>query len=90
MESTLVRFINALRNAGLPVSSDETLVAAESIKLLGFDDRQQLKSALSLVLAKTEEHKRLFNDCFERFYSARPTPPSNAAPASTDSTSTSP
>jgi uncharacterized protein with von Willebrand factor type A (vWA) domain len=90
VESTLVRFINALRNAGLPVSSDETLVAAESIKLLGFDDRQQLKSALSLVLAKTEEHKRLFNDCFDRFYSARPTSPSSAAPATPDSNSTSP
>lgn len=68
MEAELVGFISALRRAGLPVSSDETLAAAESIRILGFDNRRQLKSALSLVLAKTEPDKQRFSECFERFY----------------------
>lgn len=63
-----MRFIAALRSAGLPVSSDETLVAAQSIKLLGYGEREQFKTALSLVLAKTQPHKELFNTCFDRFY----------------------
>ncbi len=66
-----MRFVAALRNAGLPVSSDETLVAAQSINLVGYDNRGQLKAALSMVLAKTESDKQLFDLCFERFYGNR-------------------
>jgi uncharacterized protein with von Willebrand factor type A (vWA) domain len=68
VEATLVRFVAALRNAGLPVSSDETLVAAQSIKLVGYENRDQLKNTLSMVLAKTQSNKQLFDLCFERFY----------------------
>lgn len=72
-----MRFVAALRNAGLPVSSDETLVAAQSINLLGYQNRGQLKNALAMVLAKTEADKRLFDRCFERFYNNQPDSSSN-------------
>ncbi len=66
-----MRFVAALRNAGLPVSSNETLVAAQSINLVGYQNREQLKNALSMVLAKTEPHKRVFDRCFESFYGSQ-------------------
>ncbi len=63
-----MKFVAALRNAGLPVSSDETMAAAQSIKLVGYTNRCQLKSALSMVLAKTQSDKQLFELVFEQFY----------------------
>ncbi len=87
METTLVRFVAALRNAGLPVSSDETLVAAQSINLVGYGNRNQLKNALSMVLAKTQSDKQLFDLCFERFYGNRPQ--SQISPAQEDQGQTS-
>lgn len=74
MEAGLVRFVGALRRAGLPISADETRLAAQSIGLLGYQDRGQLKHALSVVLAKSELDKQRFSDCFDRYYDIKSAP----------------
>ena len=48
----------------------ETLDAATTIKTVGYNDRQILKDSLSASLAKSHREKRIFNDCFDRFFSA--------------------
>jgi uncharacterized protein with von Willebrand factor type A (vWA) domain len=68
MEVTLTRFVHALRNAELPVSPAETLDGFEVVQHIGIADPKLLKNSLALVLAKTREEKRIFADCFERFF----------------------
>jgi uncharacterized protein len=67
MERTLTDFIRALRAAGAPVSSAEAIDAANTLALIGFDDRQRMKDAFGLVLAKSEE-KVIHDQMFETFF----------------------
>ena len=69
MDRTLSNFIRALRNAEVRVSTAETLDAFNTVELVGYRDRDFLKSALSLVLPKTADEKETFEDCFEQFFS---------------------
>jgi uncharacterized protein len=68
MERTLTDFIRALRAAGAPVSSAEAIDAANTLALIGFDDRQRMKDAFGLVLAKSEEEKVIHDQMFETFF----------------------
>ncbi len=68
MERTLTDFIRALRAAGAPVSSAEAIDAARTLALIGYDDRQRMKDAFGLVLAKTEEEKIIHDQMFETFF----------------------
>ena len=70
MEAVLQDFIASLRNSGVRVSMSETLDAAATVKTVGYDDRQILKDSLSASLAKSYREKRIFDDCFDRFFSA--------------------
>lgn len=70
MEAVLQEFLASLRNAGVRVSMSETLDAAATVKTVGYNDRQILKYSLSASLAKSHREKRIFNDCFDRFFSA--------------------
>lgn len=70
METVLQEFLASLRNAGVRVSMSETLDAAAAAKTVGYQDRQILKDSLSTSLAKSLREKRIFNDCFDRFFSA--------------------
>ena len=69
MDRTLSNFIRALRNAEVRVSTAETLDAFNTVELVGYRDRNFLKSALSMVLPKTADEKETFEDCFEQFFS---------------------
>ena len=69
MDRTLSNFIRALRNAEVRVSTAETLDAFNTVELVGYRDRDFLKSALSMVLPKTADEKETFEDCFEQFFS---------------------
>jgi uncharacterized protein with von Willebrand factor type A (vWA) domain len=68
MPSKLVSFIDVLRSHDLRVSTAETLDAVEVISLLGYRDRDALRTGLSQALAKTPEEKATFLQCFDRFF----------------------
>lgn len=66
---TLTDFVRALRSAGVTVSTAETLDAVQALKLVGYQDRAQLKLALRNVLAKSENEKAVYDRLFELFFS---------------------
>jgi uncharacterized protein with von Willebrand factor type A (vWA) domain len=69
MERVLRDFIFALRNAGIRVSVSESLDAAHTLDLVGYEDRDTLKISLAAALAKTPHEKDIFKECFDRFFS---------------------
>ncbi|WP_158643544.1 vWA domain-containing protein [Ketobacter alkanivorans] len=68
MDRILVDFVKALRGNGVRISTSETLDAIHAVDLVGYGQRSQLKSALSLTLAKSEEEKSRFDSCFDQFF----------------------
>ncbi|MCY4095659.1 MAG: VWA domain-containing protein [Gammaproteobacteria bacterium] len=68
MEVTFTQFVRALRKASIRVSPAETLDAFAIINRIGISDRDFLKNALGLALAKTLPEKLAFDDTFERFF----------------------
>lgn len=70
MERTFTNFLKALRGADVPVSVADTLDALEVAKLVGWQDRNLLKTSLSFALAKSEEEKYAFSDTFDDFFRA--------------------
>ena len=69
MERVLGDFIIALRNAGIRASVSESIDAAHTLDLVGYEDRSTLKISLAAALAKSAREKEIFNDCFDRFFS---------------------
>ena len=69
MDRTLTRFVAALRNAEVRVSTAETLDAVSTVELVGYRDRAFLKDSLSLVLPKTADEKETFDATFDQFFS---------------------
>lgn len=65
---TLGRFVHALRAADIEVSPAETLDAFEIIARTGLSDRELVRNALRLALAKTADEKATFDTCFPRFF----------------------
>jgi uncharacterized protein with von Willebrand factor type A (vWA) domain len=80
---TLLDFFRAARGAGLRVSTAEGLDAVRAAEVVGFGDRATLRDALSLVLAKTPEEKRQFEECFALFFGRDGFREAAAAPADT-------
>lgn len=80
---TLTAFIKALRAADVPVSTAETLDAVRAVELLGYQRRDRLKSGLATALAKTEDHRRVFERCFDQFFSLDEAPQAPNQDAST-------
>lgn len=70
MTQVLSDFIRALRASNVRISTAESIDAAAAVDSVGFDDRDLLKTSLSQVLAKSEQEKAYFADCFERFFYA--------------------
>ena len=68
MRPTLERFIRALRASEVPVSVREGLEAHEVAALVGPGNREVLRHALAVTMAKTEDEKQRFEACFERFF----------------------
>ena len=68
MSQVLSNFVRALRAQDVRVSISESVDAGRVAELVGFGDRQVLKDSLSQVLAKTEEEKSAFDECFDRFF----------------------
>lgn len=76
MDTTLLQFIRHLRHAGLAISTAETLDAVQVAASLGYGDRQLLHDGLASALAKSDDHRQLFSDCFGHFFAlTEPSPP---------------
>ena len=69
VKAPIVGFLQSARRAGLRISVAESLDAFAALDTVGYDDRALLKESLGLVLAKTAGDKRLFDACFERYFS---------------------
>jgi len=68
MEQTLARFVHALRNADVTVTPAETLDAMTVLEQIGLRNRQVLKDALALTLAKSRADKDRYDACFDQFF----------------------
>lgn len=64
----LSSFSRALRTEGLSVSPKETADASQILITLGFEDRQQVKTALRTVYAKSREEQLIFDRVFDGFF----------------------
>ena len=64
----MARFARLLRQAGLSVGTQETADACTVLTVLGFEDRQQVKTALRTVFAKSREEQMLFDGAFDGFF----------------------
>ena len=64
----LSAFSRMLRLEGLPVSPKETADACEILIGLGFEDREQVKTALRTVFAKSREEQHTFDRTFDGFF----------------------
>lgn len=69
MRQTLENFFKALRSSGIDISVAESLDAVQAVRLVGLNQRETLKSALSLCIAKSLEDKERFGECFDDFFS---------------------
>jgi len=69
MHKTLTEFVAALRNSDVRVSTSETIDAVKVIQLVGLEDKDLLRDALSIVLPKSDVEKDSFDNCFENFFS---------------------
>jgi hypothetical protein len=90
MKAPLIGFLNVARNAGIAISVAESIEAFEATELVGYEDRQLLKDTLQLVLAKDDDERERFDQCFERYFGLAnlELPPDERAPidAQVDST----
>ena len=64
----LSAFSRMLRLEGLTVSPKETADAAQILVALGLDDREQVKTALRTVFAKSREEQASFDRVFDGFF----------------------
>ncbi len=69
MEQKLGQFIQYLRGKDVRISTSESIDAMHVTELVGFHEKSRLRTALSLVLSKSEEEKEIFYDSFDRFFS---------------------
>jgi uncharacterized protein with von Willebrand factor type A (vWA) domain len=68
MQSSLLRFIEVLRSHALPVSPAESLDAAIAMEAVGYENRELLRNALAMTLAKTDREQHTFFYCFDQFF----------------------
>ncbi len=70
-------FAGELRRAGLPVSPDELVDAANAVVATGLAGRDELRAVLGCCLVKSEAHREAFLALFELYF-----PPALGRPAS--------
>ena len=64
----LTAFSGILRMEGLTIGPKETADAAQLLSILGFDDRNRVKTALRTVYAKSREEQGVFDRAFDGFF----------------------
>ena len=61
-------FSRMLRREGLSVGPQETADACRVMTVLGFEDRERMKTALRTVFAKSREEQAVFDRVFDGFF----------------------
>ncbi len=64
----LVAFVDMLRRAGIPVSTEQTMETARALELIELGDRQQVFYAIRGLMVRRREELRLFEILFNRFW----------------------
>lgn len=64
----LSHFTRLLRHEGSSVSMKDTEDAARILSVLGFSDREQVKTALRTVYAKSRQEQQIFDRVFDGFF----------------------
>ena len=75
MEERIVRFIAALRGAGVRVSLAESADAFQATDGLGVKDRQTFRLCLRTTLVKDSRNQPVFDELFPIFFGSGETPP---------------
>ncbi|WP_439814413.1 vWA domain-containing protein [Zavarzinia sp. CC-PAN008] len=68
MTQALLDFVRAARGAGVRISPAETMDALRAAEAIGWDDREGLRDALALSLAKSRDEKARIEACFDLFF----------------------
>jgi uncharacterized protein with von Willebrand factor type A (vWA) domain len=63
-----IEFVEALRDAGLPVSLAEGLDAVRAIDALGMAQRETLRAAYAATLLKRQNHRAGFDQVFDLYF----------------------
>lgn len=64
----IVEFIDVLRTAGMRVSNSESIDAINALNHVDLLIKEEVRIALSVCLAKSEEEKKIFSEAFDRFF----------------------
>mgnify|MGYP000944419939 CR=1 FL=1 len=68
MERALNGYIRALRLAGVEASTAEAIDAARTLAIVGYSDRELLRSSFSVVLAKSAIEKAIHDKVFDQYF----------------------
>jgi len=68
VDTLLLNFFRAARGAGVRISPAESLDAVNAVAAVGYGDRDRLRDAMLLTIAKTEEEKKSLAECFDLFF----------------------
>src|SRR5260221_3837866 len=82
MQRTLEDFLRALRAMEVRVSPAEAIDAHRAVAEVGYADRELLKDALCVTLAKSSDEVDRFDVCFDTFFTReefKDAPPPSAA-----------
>ncbi|MGI6776983.1 MAG: vWA domain-containing protein [Acetivibrionales bacterium] len=66
--TNLIKFIDVLRLAGVRASVAESIDAVLALKYVDILDRNEVRTALSSCLAKSEEERKIFAQAFDSFF----------------------
>lgn len=68
MEDRIIKFIAALRTAGVRISLAESADAFKAVEHLGIQDRESFRISLSSTLVKDSNHLPIFEELFPLFF----------------------
>ena len=75
MDERMVRFIAALRTAGVRVSLAESADAFQAVSILGVRNRETFKISLRTALVKEARHIPIYEELFPLFFDVSAPPP---------------
>lgn len=67
----VVALAQAMRRAGIPASTSETIDAVRALGIVDITDRMHLKNALAATACKRPAHRQAFNSLFDLYFPPR-------------------
>jgi uncharacterized protein with von Willebrand factor type A (vWA) domain len=64
----MLRFFRAARGVGCRISPPESMDAMSAVAAIGYGDKERLRDALLLTIAKTPDEKAALSECFDLFF----------------------